>query len=115
MHYFDSLVKIHDKQLFDEYNKNKIKILEKAKFLIDQLVKIIFELNKIYEYNKGLGEFQQENENGITTNLTNRMLDKGKIDFYAIKDFDFNLIKMILYLRARFFHETDIIKKIMNL
>ena len=108
IHYSNSLIIIQDKQSFEEYNRNKIKILEKAKFLIDQLIKIIFELNKIYEYNKGLDEFQQGNKNDINTKLIKTMLDKGKIDFYPIKDFDFNLIKMILSFRSRIFHETDI-------
>jgi hypothetical protein len=57
-----------------------------------------------------LGEFQKENENGNgeSDNLINNLFNKGKIDFYNIKEFDFNLIRTILSFSARLLHETNI-------
>ena len=102
----------YDYNIEDKFNKIKEKIIEKSAFIIEQIIKNIFELNKIYEYNKGLGEFQKEKENengnGKSDNLINNLFNKGKIDFYDIKEFDFNLIRTILSFSARLLHETNI-------
>ena len=102
----------YDYNIEDKFNKIKEKVIEKSAFIIEQIIKNIFELNKIYEYNKGLGEFQKEKENengnGKSDNLINNLFNKGKIDFYDIKEFDFNLIRTILSFSARLLHETNI-------
>ena len=92
----------YEKQSEEKFNKIKEKIIEKSAFIIEQIIKNIFELNKIYEYNKGLGEFQKEKDN-----LFNNLFNKG-IDFYDIKEFDFNLIRTILPFSARLLHETNL-------
>ena len=97
VHYSGSTIVIDDEQSNKAFNINKNKIIQKALFLIDQLIKIIYELNRIYEFNKGLEEFQQK-DNDI----------KKKFDCYGIKEIDFNLIKILLDFRARLFHETNI-------
>ena len=112
IHYLSYNYVIEDKQSKDKFNKIKEKIIEKSAFINEQIIKNIFELNKIYEYNKGLGEFQKEKENkngnGESDNLINNLFNKGKIDFYDIKEFDFNLIRTILSFSARLLHETNI-------
>ena len=108
MHYLSYNYIIEEKHSEDKFNKIKDKIIEKSAFIIEQIIKTIFELNKIYEYNKGLGEFQKGNENGKSDNLINNLFNKGKIDFYEIKEFDFNLIKIIISFSARLLHETNI-------
>jgi len=92
----------YEKQFEDKFNIIKEKIIEKSSFIIEQIIKNIFELNKIYEYNKGLGEFQKEKDN-----LINNLFNKG-IDYYDIKEFDFNLIRIILSFSARLLHETNL-------
>ncbi len=103
----------YDYNIDDKSSKMKEKIIEKSVFIIEQIIKNIFELNKIYEYNKGLGEFQKEKENGNgkSENLINNLFNKGKIDFYDIKEFDFNLIRNILSFSPRLLHETNLILK----
>jgi hypothetical protein len=66
---------------------------------------MILEINKIYEYNKGLEEFQKDKKSN--DNKKEAMFIKGKINF-KIKEYDFNFIKTLLALRARVFHETNI-------
>ena len=77
----------------------KEKIIEKSIFLIDELIKIVFELNRIYEFNEGIKEF---NENEKYSKYTE------EFDDYEIKEFNFDLILMILKFRAEIFHETNI-------
>lgn len=104
IHYSGSTVIIEDNKLNAEFIENKNKVIEKSLFLIDQLIKILFELNRTYDFNKELER------------ITNIKLDKKKdvipkhqnIQFYNIKEFDFNLIKIFLGFRARIFHETNI-------
>lgn len=108
IHFLSYNYDIKEKQSKEKFNKIKEKIIEKSGFIIEQIIKNIFELNKIYEYNKGLGELQKENENGKSDNLINNLFNKGKIDFYEIKEFNFNLIKTLLSFSARLHHETSI-------
>ena len=97
IHYSNSSVIIEDKQSNEAFQINQDKIIEKSKFLIDQLMENIFKLNKIYEFNKGLQELIENADKKDT-----------KIEPYQIKEFDFNLIKTIIDFRARLFHETNI-------
>ena len=102
VHFSGSTVIINDEKFNEEFNLNKNKIIEKSLFLIDQLIKTAFELNRIFEFNKGIEEFQknEDNKNKIK-----------KINLYEIKEIDLNLIKIILAFRARLFHETNIKSK----
>jgi hypothetical protein len=55
-------------------------------------------LNRIYEYNLGLEHLSQDNNK-----------KKKKVSAtYEIKQFDYNLIKMLISFRSRLFHETNI-------
>ena len=105
IHFSGSRVVIEDNQFREIFSINEEIIVEKSLFLIDQLIKMILEINKIYEYNKGLEEFQKEKKSNDTKKES--MLIKGKINF-KLKEYDFNLIKILLALRARVFHETNI-------
>ncbi len=97
IHYSNSTVIIEDKQSNEAFQINQDKIIVKSKFLIDQLIKNVLKLNKIYEFNKGLKEL-----------LENANKNDTKIELYQIKEFDFNLIKTLINFRARLFHETNI-------
>jgi len=101
IHFSGSRVYIEDNQFREIFYINEEIIIEKSLFLIDQLIKMILEINKIYEYNKGLEEFQKEKKS------TNNMFTLMKFNF-KIKEYDFNFIKTLLALRARVFHETNI-------
>ena len=105
IHFSGSRVVIEDNQFREIFSINEEIIVEKGLFLIDQLIKMILEINKIYEYNKGLEEFQKDKKSNDIKKES--MLIKGKINF-KIKEYDFNLIKTLLALRARVFHETNI-------
>ena len=54
VHFSGSQVIIEDYQFNEEFNVNKNKIIEKSQFLLDKLIKIIFDLNKTYEFNNEL-------------------------------------------------------------
>jgi hypothetical protein len=101
IHYSNSTVIIQDKESNEQFIQNQNKILEKSIFLIDQLIKTIFELNRIYEYNVGLEHLSQDN---------NKKKKKVSVT-YEIKQFDYNLIKMSISFRSRLFHETNIKSK----
>jgi len=105
IHFSGSRVVIEDNQFREIFSINEEIIVEKSLFLIDQLIKMILEINKMYEYNKGLEEFQKEKKSNDTKKES--MFIKGKINF-KLKEYDFNLIKILLALRARVFHETNI-------
>jgi hypothetical protein len=105
IHFSGSRVVIEDNQFREIFTINEEIIIEKSLFLIDQLIKMILEINKIYEYNKGLEEFQKDKK--TNDNKKEAMFIKGKINF-KIKEYDFNFIKTLLALRARVFHETNI-------
>ena len=49
IHYSNSTVIIEDKQSNEAFQINQDKIIVKSKFLIDQLIKNVLKLNKIYE------------------------------------------------------------------
>ena len=100
VHYSGSTIVIADKHSNAEFNINKYKIIKKALFLIDELIKTSFELNRIYEFNKGIEEFQQKEGK--------QNVNEKKFDCYGVKEIDFNLIKILLDFRARLFHETNI-------
>ena len=105
VHYSGSSVIIDDKQFNTQFNENKEKILEKSRFLIDQLIKIIFELNRTFAFNKRLEEFKKEKTKKIDNDELSTI---EKFEIFEIKDFDFELIKIFLAFRARLFHETNI-------
>ena len=58
IHFSGSRVVIEDNQFREIFSISEDLIIEKSLFLIDQLIKMILEIIKIYEYNKGLEEFQ---------------------------------------------------------
>ena len=99
IHFSGSEIDIKDKNFLNEFVILKEKIIEKSIFLIDELIKIVFELNRIYEFNEGIKEF---NENEKYSKYTE------EFDDYEIKEFNFDLILMILKFRAEIFHETNI-------
>ena len=99
IHFSGSEVDVKDKNFLNEFVILKEKIIEKSIFLIDELIKIVFELNRIYEFNEGIKEF---NENEKYSKYTE------EFDDYEIKEFNFDLILMILKFRAEIFHETNI-------
>ena len=99
IHFSGSEVDIKDKNFLNEFVIPKEKIIEKSIFLIDELIKIIFELNRIYEFNEGIKEF---NENEKYSKYTE------EFDDYEIKEFNLDLILMILKFRSEIFHETNI-------
>ena len=99
IHFSGSEVDVKDKNFLNEFVILKEKIIEKFTFLIDELIKIVFELNRIYEFNEGIKEF---NENEKYSKYTE------EFDDYEIKEFNFDLILMILKFRAEIFHETNI-------
>ena len=61
-----------------------------------QIIKIVFELNRIYEFNEGIKEF---NENKKYSKYCE------EFDDYEIKEFNLDLILMILKFRSEIFHE----------
>lgn len=75
------------------------KIIEKSIFLMDELIRNIFELNRIYEFNEGMNEFKKSEKYSK---------DIKEVEDYPIKKFDLNLILTLLKFRSRFFHETNI-------
>ena len=99
IHYSGAEILIKDKNFLKYFNSNKNIIIEKSIFLIDELILNIFELNRVYEFNKGINEFKSMEE-----------YSKEIKDFedFGIKDFDLNLILTLLQFRARIFHETNI-------
>ena len=99
IHFSGSDIVIKDDKFLKEFNINKDKIIEKSVFLIDEIIKIVFELNRIYEFNKGINDFNKEKEYSE---------DINDFEDYEIKEFNFNLILMLLKFRARLFHETNI-------
>ena len=104
VHFSGSQVIIEDYQFNEKFIVNKNKIIEKSQFLLDKLIKIVFELNKIYEFNKEL-----EKTNNLESNTKKDVILKHEnIEFYKIKEMDFNLIKLLIAFRARLFHETNI-------
>ena len=104
VHFSGSQVIIEDYQFNEKFIVNKNKIIEKSQFLLDKLIKIVFELNKIYEFNKEL-----EKTNNLESNTKKDVILKHEnIEFYKIKEMDFNLIKILIEFRARLFHETNI-------
>ena len=105
VHYSDSTIIIEDKQSNEQFIRSQNKILEKSVFLIDQLIKTILEINRIYEFNKGLEEFSKTNDNNDNNNKYKNIKN------FETKQFDFNLIKMIISFRSRLFHETNIKSK----
>ena len=108
IHFSGSRVVIEDNQFREIFIINEEIIIEKSLFLIDQLIKMILEINKIYEYNKGLEEFQKEKKIDKTNDTKKEaMFIKRKANF-KIKEYDFNFIKIILSFRARLFHEANI-------
>ena len=99
IHFSGSEIVIKDDKFLKVFNVNKDKIIEKSVFLIDELIKIIFELNRIYEFNKGIQDLKQQEEYSKELN---------EFEDYEIKEFNFDLILMILEFRSRIFHETNI-------
>ena len=115
IHFSGSTVLIVDNQSNAQFNEELNKVLEKSIFLVDQIIKIIFELNGIYEFNKGLEQFIKKQKKGKTNkNDTDNdndnidMFQSGKFETYEIKEFSFNLVKTIIAFRARIFHETNV-------
>ena len=99
IHFSGSDIVIKDDKFLKEFNTNKEKIIEKSVFLIDEIIKIVFELNRIYEFNKGISDLKKEKEYSE---------DINEFEDYEIKEFNFDLILMLLKFRARIFHETNI-------
>ena len=81
------------------YNINKDIIINKSIFLIDELIRNIFELNRIYEFSKGMNELRNNEQ------YSN---DIKEYEEYDIKNFDFNLIMTLLKFRSRIFHSSNI-------
>lgn len=104
VHFSGSQVIIEDYQFNEEFIVNKKKIIEKSQFLLDKLIKIVFDLNKAYEFNNEL-----EKINNLESNTKKDViLRHANIEFYKLKEMDFNLIKILISFRARLFHETNI-------
>ena len=99
IHFSGSEIVIKDKKFLKDFIINKEKIIEKSIFLIDELIKILFELNRIYEFNKGIKDFKQKEEYSK---------DIDEFEDYEIKEFNFDIILMVLKFRSRIFHETNI-------
>ena len=99
IHFSNSEIVIEDKNFLNVFNWLKENIIEKSIFLIDELIKIVFELNRIYEFNEGIKEFNKQEKYSKYTK---------EIEDYEIKEFNLDLILMILKFRSRIFHETNI-------
>ena len=99
IHFSNSEIVIEDKNFLNVFNWLKENIIEKSIFLIDELIKIVFDLNRIYEFNEGIKEFNKQEKYSKYTK---------EIEDYEIKEFNLDLILMILKFRSRIFHETNI-------
>ena len=103
-HFSGSIVIIEDYQFNALFIANKKKIIEKSQFLIDKLIKILFDLIRTYEFNKELEKIKN-----IKSKIKKDVILKHEdIQFFNIKEFNFNLIKNLIAFRARLFHETNI-------
>ena len=99
IHFSNSEIVIEDKNFLNVFNWLKENIIEKSIFLIDELIKIVFELNRIYEFNEGIKEFNKQEKYSKYVK---------EFEDYEIKEFNLDLILMILKFRSRIFHETNI-------
>ena len=99
IHFSNSEIVIEDKNFLNVFNWLKENIIEKSIFLIDELIKIVFDLNRIYEFNEGIKEFNKQEKYLKYTK---------EFEDYEIKEFNLDLILMILKFRSRIFHETNI-------
>ena len=102
IHYSGSEITIKDDKSLNDFMMNKDKIIEKSVFLIDELIKMVFEINRNSEFNKGINDFKLQQEYSK---------DIQEFENFEIKDYDLNLILMLLKFRARIFHETNIKKE----
>ena len=100
MHFLGNELIKKDNKGINDLNKNKNKIIERSIFLIDELIKIAYELNRIYEFNKGFTDFKLQKE------YSKDIIDN---DDYGIKIFNFELIMMLLKFKSRIYHETNIL------
>ena len=100
MHFLGNELIKKDNKGINDLNKNKNKIIERSIFLIDELIKIAYELNRIYEFNKGFSDFKLQKE------YSKDIIDN---DDYGIKIFNFELIMMLLKFKSRIYHETNIL------
>ena len=100
MHFLGNKLIKKDNKGINDLNKNKNKIIERSIFLIDELIKIAYELNRIYEFNKGFTDFKLQKE------YSKDIIDN---DDYGIKIFNFELIMMLLKFKSRIYHETNIL------
>ena len=99
MHFSGADIAIKDKNSLNDYIKDKNTIIEKSVFLIDEIIRIAFELNRISEFNKGFKDFKLQEKYAK---------DINEFEDYGIKEFNLSLIIMLLEFRARLFHETNI-------
>ena len=101
IHFSGSEIVIKNNKFMNVYIINKDKIIEKSIFLIDELIKTVFELNRIYEFEKGIKDFLKEKEFLNKNNLKD-------IEKYGIKDFNIDLLLMLLKFKSCIYHETNI-------
>ena len=102
IHFLEEKSLILDGKFTHCLNKNKDKIIEKSIFLMDELIRNVFELNRIYEFNTGIKEFK---------NMEEYSKDIKEYENYDIKNFTIDLILILLQFRSRLFHSSNIITK----
>ena len=95
-----AIVVLYKHFLGEKISDGENMIIEKSIFLMDELIRNSFELNRIYEFNEGMSEFKKSEKYSK---------DIKEFEDYSIKKFDLNLILTLLKFRSRFFHETNII------
>ena len=88
----------NDKKLINLiFNNYKEIIIDKSLFIVDEIINIIIDLEKTYEYFKGIKELNK-----------NEKINRFNILPYKIKEFNFDLIKAFIDFRTRLIHETNI-------